>query len=234
VDNIVRRVASKGKCYLCKREYAKGSVKSHLLKCNNLGVGNTDYFMIKVEDFYNTDYWFYIQAKENASLRDLDYFLRDIWLECCQHLSSFRIKGKIYTSFTDDGNFRSDNSFDKIENYSLNDVLTKGLVFKHIYDYGSSTFLKLTVVESYSGISTLAAITPLARNIMKDYKCVKCGETAIYLVMENDLDQETALCEKCSGIYEDENDESYLCKITNSPRMGVCGYEGERDIYKLE
>lgn len=230
----MRRVVSKGKCYFCKRELTKSSVKRHLLKCNNLGVGNTNYFMIKVEDFYNTDYWFYIQAKENASLRDLDYFLRAIWLECCQHLSSFRIMGKTYTSFTDDWNYMSDDSFDEMGNYSLNDVLTKGIVLKHIYDYGSSTFLKLTVVDSYSGISTLASITLLVRNIMKEYKCVKCGETAIYLVKENDWDQETALCGKCSEIYADENDESYLCTITNSPRIGVCGYEGERDIYKLE
>jgi len=230
----VRRVASKGNCYLCKREFAKGSVKSHLLKCNNMGVGDTNYFMIKVEDFYNTDYWFYIQARDNASLRDLDNFLRDIWLECCQHLSSFSIKSKTYTSFIDDQNYMSDDYFDEIENYSLNDVLTKGIVFKHIYDYGSSTHLKLTVVESYSGISTLASITLLARNIMEDYKCVKCGETAIYLVVDNDWDKETTLCVKCSEIYADENDESYLCNITNSPRIGVCGYEGERDIYKLE
>jgi len=32
-----------------------------------------------------------MQVKDNAALSDLDSFLRDIWLECCGHLSAFEI-----------------------------------------------------------------------------------------------------------------------------------------------
>jgi len=98
---MARTATTKGKCYICKKELGKGAMKTHLLKCNNLGEGKTNYFMIKVEDFYNKDYWLYIQAKDNATLSDLDSFLRDIWLECCGHLSAFKI-GETYYENDDD------------------------------------------------------------------------------------------------------------------------------------
>ena len=28
--------------------------------------------------------------------------------------------------------------------------------------------------------------------------------------------------------------ETLFIKITNSPRMGICGYTGENDVYELE
>ena len=33
-----------GKCYICKNEFSKTAIKRHILKCNNLGTGNTKYF----------------------------------------------------------------------------------------------------------------------------------------------------------------------------------------------
>lgn len=36
-------------------------------------------------------YWLYLEMPARATLTDLDGFLRDIWLECCGHLSAFDI-----------------------------------------------------------------------------------------------------------------------------------------------
>lgn len=33
---------------------------------------------------------------------------------------------------------------------------------------------------------------------------------------------------------EDEDEDIYLVPISNSPRMGVCGYEGANDVYELD
>jgi hypothetical protein len=44
-----------------------------------------------VEGLYLPMYWMHIEIPANATLQDLDDFLRQIWLECCGHLSSFEI-----------------------------------------------------------------------------------------------------------------------------------------------
>lgn len=41
-----------------------------------------------------------IEVKNTATLEDVDQFLRDIWLECCDHLSAFEIDGISYESFS--------------------------------------------------------------------------------------------------------------------------------------
>lgn len=230
---MARKATTKGKCYICKKELGKGAMKTHLLKCNNLGEGETNYFMLKVEGFYDKDYWLYIQVKDNATLSDLDSFLRYIWLECCGHLSAFIIGETYYEEKDDYNNFslfrREVKDMNKTK---LKDVLSVGLVFKHDYDFGSTTTLKLQVVEKYSGIATKDKVTLLARNNMQEFTCEKCGEKATYIAMESEWSDYIPICEKCEEEYDAE--EYYVINITNSPRMGVCGYSGDNDIYQLD
>lgn len=228
---MARRAIRRGKCYNCKKEFGKTAVKRHLMKCNNLGEGNTNYFMLKIEGYYDKDYWIYVQIKEAATLKDLDSFLRDIWLECCGHLSAFEIDHVYYEDNIEDdsfGLFRRDiRDMGKIK---LKDILNVGLVFKHEYDFGSATTLKLTVVEKFKGLDTANNITLLARNNMAQYKCTKCGEKATYVGVEYGYGSYSFFCDKCIKDYDD----MYIYPITNSPRMGVCGYCGENDIYQLD
>ncbi len=223
----------KRKMLYLQKELGKVAMKSHLLKCNDLGEGKTNYFMIKIEGFYDKAYWLYIQIKNNATLSDLDAFLRDIWLECCGHLSSFTIN---YISYEDNIDEEYSGLFgeeaEDMSKIKLKDVLTVGSVFKHEYDFGSTTTLKLTVVEKYRGIATLDKITLLARNNMEEYTCKKCGEKAEFILMDGEWSDYTFLCEKCEEDYNGED--SYVMDITNSPRMGVCAYSGESDTYQLE
>ena len=79
----------KGKCFICKEEFGKIAMKNHLVKVHNKNNDNENKFLIKVEAFFNKDYWLYIQVHEDAVLKDIDIFLRNIWLECCGHLSMF-------------------------------------------------------------------------------------------------------------------------------------------------
>jgi len=46
-------------------------------------------------------YWMHLEVPTTITLADLDGFLRDIWLECCGHLSSFSIDGISYKSHLD-------------------------------------------------------------------------------------------------------------------------------------
>jgi hypothetical protein len=43
----------------------------------------------------------HLEVPADATLTDLDEFLRETWVECCEHLSAFRIAGVSYVSYDD-------------------------------------------------------------------------------------------------------------------------------------
>lgn len=221
-----------GKCYICKNEFTKSGIQKHLSKCNNLGDGKCKYFLLKVEDYYRKDYWLYLQAKDTLPLNELDNFLRDIWLECCGHLSSFTIDNVLYDKVYDDDMFYCDN--EDMNDYKLKDVLNKGMNFIHEYDFGSTTKLKIKVVDKYTGIDQLEGISLLARNNKTKYECETCGENATYIITDYYYENFKPLCNNCMEDLSDEEDDMIFIPITNSPRMGVCGYSGDNDVYELE
>lgn len=225
---------NRGKCYICKKEFTKAGMKKHLSICNNLCTGKTKYYLIKVEDYYDKSYWLYLQVKTNITLNELDDFLRDIWLECCGHLSSFTIDHVIYDKVfnEDDSFFFNDN--EDMSDFRLIEVISKNSTFIHEYDFGSTTKLKLTVVDSYTGINSLEGISLLARNNRKDFKCAECGNYSTYLLTDYDYSDYKPLCDACIENISDDEDDIVYIKITNSPRMGVCAYEGDNDVYELE
>lgn len=68
----------------------------------------------------------------------------------------------------------------------------------------------------------------LARNVSPQFACAKCGAAADYIDTEVMYSGENPFyCEACTA----DLDEDMLLPITNSPRMGVCGYCGEQDVY---
>lgn len=57
---------------------------------------------ILVEGRYLPMYWMHLEIPANSTLYDLDAFLRNIWLECCSHLSEFKIGKRSYLSQTEE------------------------------------------------------------------------------------------------------------------------------------
>jgi len=55
-------------------------------------------FHITAEGRYLPDYWMHLEVPAEATLTDLDGFLRKVWVECCGHLSAFTIGGTTYSS----------------------------------------------------------------------------------------------------------------------------------------
>ena len=70
------------------------------------------------------DYWLIVEASENTTLKELDWFIRDIWVECCEHLSAFTIHGEQYESNPDTDSFWGKPS--RNMNYRLKDVVDVG------------------------------------------------------------------------------------------------------------
>ena len=105
---------------------------------------------------------------------------------------------------------------------SLKSVLSPGHTFEYIYDYGSTTELRLRVGDPIRIENTAEAVAVLGMNTPPTRTCSECGKPAICHYTENDDD--TVLCKECSE--DPDLDECYLLPITNSPRTGICAYEG--------
>jgi hypothetical protein len=60
-------------------------------------------FHIVIEGRRAKAYWMHVAVPVGATLAKLDAFLRETWLECCGHLSSFEIAGERYASDPMDG-----------------------------------------------------------------------------------------------------------------------------------
>ncbi len=104
-------------------------------------------FHLVVEGYGLAEYWMHLEAPVSETLKDLDYLLRQTWLECCGgiHLSCFVVGRTVYSSFTGDDFF--DPSDDESMDFKLGQVLRRGcLKFKYEYDFGDTTELALRVV----------------------------------------------------------------------------------------
>jgi len=62
----------------------------------------TKLFHLVVEGRDLPMYWMHLEMPADATLAELDDFLRGMWLECCDHLSAFRIGKVSYLSQTQD------------------------------------------------------------------------------------------------------------------------------------
>ena len=217
---------SEGKCLICGNVFSKRAMSGHLEKCiqkieTPMGKGRLwegEIFHIRVEGRDSPQYWLNIEASAKATLKDIDKFLREIWLECCGHLSAFTIGEVSYSSHPD----RYSN--ERGMNIALWKVLEMGLKFHHEYDFGTTTDLTLKVVSGRSG-KIKGKVCLLARNEAPSINCSLCGKPASDVCTECIWEDNGAwLCEDCAEKHECGED--MLLPVVNSPRVGMCGYTG--------
>ncbi len=212
--------ASKGNCFLCGAELGKVAMKNHILK-KHTGQSNTGpvqkCLLLKVEGAYGKNYWLYLDVPLNKPLSAVDEFLRAIWLECCGHLSAF---------YEADGR-----GYEEINPAKKWSFFSPGDCLRHDYDFGDTTETLITVVDTVERPAQKEAVRLLARNVPPQFTCVECGAPAEYICTECrcQIDQ-PFYCAKCAEDHEHED--LMLLPVTNSPRMGVCGYCGDGDVYE--
>lgn len=221
---------SKGKCFLCNSIVAKAGMTKHLQSClhNNLisekisddrkSQKGNKFFHILVEGYHYPEYWMHIKISDDARLKDLDDFLRDIWLECCGHLSAFEIQGTRYSSSP------MTEYDEKSMSRKLGDILGQGIKFSHEYDFGTTTALVLKVVSEREAKIRGKTIQLLARNEPPSIMCNNCNNLATHICAECIYSGEGWLCDKCA--HEHDCGEDMLLSVVNSPRVGMCGYTG--------
>ena len=102
-----------GICNFCKAEVVKGKMTQHLKSCKQRRKDDaardadttkqkTKLFSLLIEGRYNPQYWMHVELPASEPLETLDIFLRDMWVECCDHLSAFTINGTSYDSEPED------------------------------------------------------------------------------------------------------------------------------------
>ena len=172
-----------------------------------------------------------IEANENTTLKELDKFIRDIWVECCGHLSMFTCNDEQYESCPDTDGFWGEPS--KNMNFRLKDVAEVGDTMIYEYDFGSTTELVIKIQSCREGEKRNNEIVILSRNNPLEVVCGKCGKNKAQWVNPEAYyyDENPFWCEECLDNDSDEDvDEDseldFLLPICNSPRMGVCEYEG--------
>ena len=223
------RLMSRGKCSFCKATFSKAAMTKHLKSCKQRKTASetsaekrksqkTKSLHLVVEGRDLSGYWMHLSTPANATLEDLDDFLRDIWLECCGHLSAFTIEGTRY-------------SISPMKEYdergmkvALGDVLGSGMKFYHNYDFGTTTELTLRVVSELEGEPKSKSIQLLARNDPPSIACESCGKIATQLCSECIWSGKGWLCDECASKHE--CGEEMLLPVVNSPRVGMCGYTG--------
>lgn len=222
---------TRGTCRYCGKAYTRTPMAKHVLTCKERGLAAAGainenlagHFVLLINDKYDKQYWLIVEMKETTSLKDLDQFLRDIWLECCGHLSNFYIEGVQYESdphFSDGWGMPV-----KGMNIKLMNLLEPGMVIDYTYDYGSSTELSVSVLAQRMGPAKREKVAILSRNQPVTFVCQKCEKKiASKICRECIYEGEGLLCEDC--LKDHPCDEEMLTNILNSPRAGVCGYEG--------
>ena len=235
------RPTSTGICLLCEKRYSRAGMGRHLRACrgqagvpemvgsNKPGQQAIRNFHVAVEDRHDPRYWMHLEMPQELELKNLDGFLRNIWLECCGHLSAFHISGVMYQSGDKDwfNDFGGPTAEDMA--FAADRVLSRGQRFTYDYDFGSTTELSLRVISELAprlrnGIQLLAINDPprlachACRNAAADVICTECA-TQAYPNLNPGY-----LCDDCSTRHGCD-DMMYL-PVVNSPRVGMCGYVG--------
>jgi len=105
-------------------------------------------FHLVVEGSRLPMYWMHLQVAVDTTLATLDHFLRDTWLECCGHLSVFRIGGLNYYVDAGQDAYWWDRRR-KTMQVKLEEVLSPGQTCSYEKDFGSTTELLLKVIAEY-------------------------------------------------------------------------------------
>jgi len=205
--------ASPGNCYICGATLGKVALKNHILKEHNDPTGEQACRLLKIEGAYDKNFWLLIDVPGDSALASVDIFLRKIWLECCGHLSAFR------------------GSRDDVDKNRKWGMLPVGAQLVHVYDFGTTTECLITIVSETRRKKQQEPVRLLARNVPSNDVCAVCGNDASVICCECMWDEgNPCYCDVCAEGHEHD----ITLPLTNSPRCGECGYDGEQDVYTFD
>ena len=222
------RSAIPGTCNICQETVPGNRIRSHLLRCVEDRTGlkpsqdplrkdrrrtalKTAYISVRHRE---QPHWLELGVRCDATLNELDKFLRALWLECCGHLSHFKVNVVTYSVMVPMPGER--HCFDPMDDEeaawqhmgkSVNAAIPVLTKFEHEFDYGSPTELELEHVAVFGElVPGLAPTQPwqggkvviLARNHSLR-ACLRCRRPAQWKSLP-DYEED----EECYGEYDEE------------------------------
>jgi hypothetical protein len=220
-----RKKQSRGTCTYCGQEMAKGGISKHLATCaqRQKVMAEADQkrgeqqrlYHVRVQAAYQSEFWLDLEMNGSATLKDLDYYLRAIWLECCGHLSQFTVGGAW-------------SGRELAMKSRADQVFGPDTELTHVYDFGTSSETRIKVTAIRTGKPTTShPIALMARNIMPQASCIECGQPATWLCIECLVEEDSpgTLCDQHAKDHPHDNYGEPM-PLVNSPRTGMCGYTG--------
>ena len=200
-----------GRCELCGREQQWRQMARHLSECapKHDAVGSaTPLVQVQFEARGAPEYWLILEARGSAHLSQVDALLRRTWLECCGHMSAFRLGRQELSMRT-----------------SLMSLGGRGGAFQYEYDFGSTTALAGKIGSTRDGSLGRRVVRLLARNTPLPLTCSLCTAPATLICSYCIHAGACLFCSKHAGQHPCDTEDALL-PVVNSPRVGVCGYTG--------
>ena len=248
-DATMAKTTRQGKCELCGAQFSKAAIARHLASCvakhepekpNEEQPVPHEILHLQVEGKHLPQYWIHVEIAAKSHFFALDQYLRNLWLECCEHLSAFHLPKKkqarrLASNRADDWFEIVDEARQRLQNLppteeeimdsKIESLVRIGDVFTYDYDFGSTTKLKLKVLSKRDGVLNPGNVRLLARNLAPEYVC-ECGNPAVDICTDCFWKQAASPFHCSTCIKKHECGEDCVLPIVNSPRMGVCGYTG--------
>ncbi|GGJ27280.1 hypothetical protein [Deinococcus roseus] len=245
---MAKSSALKARCKLCGQDVSYGQLTRHLQKCvpDHPPASKGKPEPIRVVRLSASGMFLVLELPAKSKFFDLDDALRAIWLECCGHMSMFTVRENgekvMYTADAEGGDSEGFYGWlprEKPMSSRIADVLQVGVKGEYEYDMGSTTHLKLQVLFEHMAPWPRGKpkVRLLARNLKPEYACDTCGQPAVHacaecVMEEGDFQRLKLFCQEHAEQHiadEHEDDDCVLMPLGNSPRDGVCGYEGTEE-----
>ena len=245
----MEKLVSKGKCFFCDKKFSQRGITKHLQTHLNQEITNYKNkkqglsFLVKVQA---QEMFLMLWVDGKTTYDEVDQFLRQIWLECCGHMSSFtdpsQKRNSLQPSLQNIFSMDEMNYPGEIDmNTPIYKTYSKNKKLQYDYDFGTTTRLDFVLIDQID-IPAPSHILLLSRNEPLKIMCHKCGDKpAVEICTVHWGYDASFFCKKCAKAHEKECEDfaDYAAmSVVNSPRMGECGYEGgeidlERDgVYK--
>ena len=227
------------RCHGCSALVSTKSARNHLTSCIQRagpGPNGTVPSMILVtatgdHPSARSAYLLCALLPGNATLRHIDNFLRKHWLECCGHLSLFRINGvRHHSDGFDEHPGMPASSMDQ----QAARVLTPHTEAHYEYDMGSTTHLRIRVSPAPAAASEwlrqhqLDPAAPVMQNIIPE-TCTGCGGPAGYTSSPEHTDWPDHRCDRCLPSHP-----VHYRPLDNSPRDGTGCFDDDTPLQALE
>ena len=214
---------TRGKCTYCQREMTRAGMGKHMADCPvrthaiaeaNNGDGKLQpLYHLQVQDAWGGDFWLHLEMNGEATLKQLDRYLRAIWLECCGHLSEFYLEREYGTKAA---------MTRKIEQALSPGSVVSHLRFRHVFKnhcqnaWGSARQAADAPPDCADGPQQPAGVYVHDVRKPATYICLQC------------LNEDEATGELCDVHVKKHPHHDYgdPLPLVNSPRSGMCGYEG--------